>query len=424
MAANEEDREMLQDIVNNSKLSEGYLALARDVEVMEPKSPAYIYKEHLFDGRRLAGASVDSAKQNLAVTFVNAFVNAGFGQDNLMTVTSDSSSSAEKCIFKNKEYGKTSAVASLGMILLWDIDSGLAQLDKYLNSNDSHVIAGALLGVGIVNCSIKNDCDPAMALLGDYLDEKDTSIRISAIMGLGIAYAGSQNKQLRDKLVPILSDSTASLDVIAFTTISLGLICVSSCNEEVAQAIISSLKNRSESELENPLTRLLPLGLGLLFLGKSVLELLKYLELERMPEGFAVLGIAMIAMAEEIGLEMQFRTMEQFLQFGEQNTRRAVPLALGLLCISNPKVNVIDTLSRLSHDTDSEVAMAAVISLGMIGAGTNNGRIARILFDLSSYYCRDASLLFCVRIAQGLLHLGKGLLTLNPYHSDRVLLSP
>jgi hypothetical protein len=35
---------------------------------------------HLVDGRASAGASVDSARQNLAATFVNAFVNAGFGQ--------------------------------------------------------------------------------------------------------------------------------------------------------------------------------------------------------------------------------------------------------------------------------------------------------------------------------------------------------
>lgn len=46
------------------------------------------------------------------------------------------------------------------MILLWDVDSGLAQIDKYLHSTDNHVAAGALLGVGIVNCGIKNDCDP------------------------------------------------------------------------------------------------------------------------------------------------------------------------------------------------------------------------------------------------------------------------
>lgn len=39
----------------------------------------------MLDGRASAGASVDSARQNLAATFVNAFVNAGFGQVNAMT---------------------------------------------------------------------------------------------------------------------------------------------------------------------------------------------------------------------------------------------------------------------------------------------------------------------------------------------------
>ncbi|KAL5066259.1 hypothetical protein RYX36_027996 [Vicia faba] len=398
MVNDDEDREVLQDIINNSKLSEGYLTLARDIEVMEPKSPEDIYKAHLLDGRASAVASVDSARQNLAATFVNAFVNVGFGQDKLMTVVSDSSSggSSGNWLFKNKEHGKTSAAASLGMILLWDVDSGLAQLDKYFHSNDNHVIAGTLLGVGIVNCSIKNDCDPAMALLGDYIDKEDSS-RIGAIMGLGIAYAGSQNEQLRYKLAPILSDPKASLDVIAFTVIALGLIYVGSCNEEVAQAIIFTLMDRSESELGEPLTRLLPLGLGLLYLGKQesveataevsktfnekirkycdmtllscayagtgnvlkVQNLLghcsQHLDKGEMHQGPAVLGIAMVAMAEELGVEMAIRSLEHLLQYGEQNYRRAVPLALGLLCISNPKVNVMDTLSRLSHDTDSEV---------------------------------------------------------------------
>lgn len=44
MAADDGDREVLQDIINNTKLSEGYLTLARDIEVMEPKSPEDIYK--------------------------------------------------------------------------------------------------------------------------------------------------------------------------------------------------------------------------------------------------------------------------------------------------------------------------------------------------------------------------------------------
>ena len=37
------------------------------------------------EGRAPAGAAVDSARANLAATFVNAFVNAGFGQDKLLT---------------------------------------------------------------------------------------------------------------------------------------------------------------------------------------------------------------------------------------------------------------------------------------------------------------------------------------------------
>ncbi|CAI0385258.1 unnamed protein product, partial [Linum tenue] len=468
MCADDEERYAMQDIINNAKLSEGYLALARDIEVMEAKSPEDIYKAHLLDGRASAGASVDSARQNLAATFVNAFVNAGFGQDKLMTVPSDAATggSSGNWLFKNKEHGKASAAASLGMILLWDVDSGLAQIDKYFHSNDNYVIAGALLGVGIVNCSVKNDCDPALALLADYVDKEDPFIRIGAIMGLGVAYAGAQNEQIRGKLMPILSDSKTPLDVVAFTAISLGLIYVGSCNEEVAQAIIFALMDRSEAELQDPLTKFLPLGLGLLYLGKQesveataevsktfnekirkycdmtllscayagtgnvlkVQNLLgncaQHLEKGENYQGPAVLGIAMVSMAEELGLDMAIRTLEHLLQYGEQNIRRSVPLALALLCISNPKVNVMDTLSRLSHDTDSEVASAAIISLGLIGAGTNNARIAGMLRNLSSYYYKDATLLFCVRLAQGLVHLGKGLLTLNPYHSDRFLLSP
>ncbi|GMP54653.1 hypothetical protein CsSME_00019743 [Camellia sinensis var. sinensis] len=59
------------------------------------------------------------------------------------------------------------------------------------------------------------------------------------------------------------------LDVIVFTAISLGLVYVGSCDEDVSQTIISALKHRSVSELGQPLTRLLPLGLGLLYLGKQ-----------------------------------------------------------------------------------------------------------------------------------------------------------
>jgi len=49
--------------------------------------------------------------------------------------------------------------------------------------------------------------------------------------------------------------------------------------------------------------------------------------------------------------------------------RRAVPLAIALLNPSAPSMPAVDTLSRLTHDADSEVAQSAVLGLGIIGAG-------------------------------------------------------
>eukprot|EP00250_Pteridium_aquilinum_P033849 c6479_g1_i1 orf=630-3299(-) len=465
ISGNEDKKESLQDIINNSKLSEGYLTLARDLDVMEPKTPEDIYKAHLIDGRASAGANVDSARQNLAATFVNAFVNAGFGQDKLMTPPPVEGSSAGNWLYKNKEHGKASAAASLGLITLWNVDDGLPHIDKFLYSNDVHVVAGALMGVGILNCGVRNECDPAYAVLYDFVGKEDPAVRIGAVIGLGLAYAGADKEEVYALLSPFIADSKNSLDLVAFSALSLGMIYVGSCHDGIAQAIIFALMERSEAELGDPLARFLCLGLGLLYLGKqdavyaslevaktlnekiskylqvtlelcayagsgNVLLVQKFLaqcgehtEKGESYQSSAVLGIALVAMAEELGSDMAIRSLEHLLQYGEQNIRRAVPLSLGILSISNPKINVMDTLSRLSHDSDVEVAMTAIVALGLIGAGTNNARIAGMLRNLSSYYYKDPSLLFCVRIAQGLVHMGKGLLTLNPYHSDRFLLS-
>ena len=62
-----------------------------------------VYKSHLTEGRAPSGPAVDSARQNLASTFVNAFVNAGFGQDKLMTIIPETDSLENvHWIFKNK----------------------------------------------------------------------------------------------------------------------------------------------------------------------------------------------------------------------------------------------------------------------------------------------------------------------------------
>lgn len=46
-----------------------------------------------------------------------------------------------------------------------------------------------------------------------------------------------------------------------------------------------------------------------------------------------------------------------------------------------------------------------------------------MLRNLAQYYSKDPACLFMVRVAQGLVHMGKGLLGLSAYHTDRQLLS-
>ena len=132
----------------------------------------------------------------------------------------------------------------------------------------------------------------------EYIGKDDSNIRIGAILGLGIAYAGSQkeevgtsayncvslphnlvlsflsavfNFQLKMHLSAVLGDSQSPLEVLVFSAIALGLVFVSSCNEEIAQSIIFALMERSEAELAEPIIRLLPVALGLLYLGKQVI---------------------------------------------------------------------------------------------------------------------------------------------------------
>lgn len=120
---------------------------------------------------------------------------------------------------------------------------------------------------------------------------------------------------------------------------------------------------------------------------------------------------------------MAARALDHLLQYGDPAVRRAVPLALALLHASDPDALAMDALSRLSHDADGEVAASAALALGILGAGTNHARLAGLLRNLASYHHREPTLLYLVRVSQGLVHAGKGLLSLSPYHSDRQLLS-
>ena len=111
------------------------------------------------------------------------------------------------------------------------------------------------------------------------------------------------------------------------------------------------------------------------------------------------------------------------MTYGEPIVRKAVPLALGLISASNPQLSILDTLSKYSHDNDLAVALNAIFAMGLVGAGTNNARLAQMLRQLAGYYHKEPDCLFMVRVAQGLVHMGKGTIGVNPFFQDRQIMS-
>ncbi|EER07356.1 26S proteasome regulatory subunit RPN1, putative [Perkinsus marinus ATCC 50983] len=527
----DEDADLIS-ILSNESLSTTYHNLAKDLDVVEAKAPEDVYKTHLEErGRNPATSVIDSAKQNLASTYVNALVNVGFGTDKLMTVE------GSQWLYKNKDRGMLAAAASLGSIMLWDVDEGLAQIDKYQWSENINVKAGAMLGFGLASTGVTSDVDPAWALLAEQLDSNEPLVKMAAVMGLGFAYSGSRREDLAENLTPIVVDTEAgSLALSALASVSLALVFVGTGNTDIKDIIMATIQERQEVGLSLTAHFGGTLALGILYLQcgsvlpaeggdkampdrSPVEDLLEEVEQSVKDEklrklctvvvkscGYAgsgdvlrvqellhllaetpdtnkqgggdnadgqavgtednspdevdddvggrpmdevtmlrygsddakaaaeraaryyqvagVLGIGLIALGEEIGTEMTVRAMDNILQYCPPTIKRGVPLTLAMLFASNPKYTIIDTLSRLSHDADNEVAECAILSMGIVGAGTNNSRLAGLLRQLAAYYANSPNALYATRIAQGMLYCGKGLVSLSPLHSDRYLINP
>lgn len=481
--------EELQNIVNNTHLSKHFQNLAKELEILDPKVPEDIYKSHLQDSLRVP-VKMDTARQNLASVFVNAFVNAAFCKDKLMNCGTSDAQESGSWIYKTKDSGLISAVASIGALNLWNVDQGLSELDKYLESENVFIKSGALLGIGLLHTNIRNDSDPAWALLREHLESDDEHIKSNALLGLALAYGGSGRADIAETLLPLIGDS--SVNVASMAALALGHVFVGTCEGEVASCIIQTMMERDAFDLNKPTTRFLCLGLALLFTGKHeaadpIIETLRCIEhpigqdaivlvracayaasgnvlliqemlqtctvkseeeseesvesvekaaddekevkstvpdaYEKNHLSYAALAIALISIAEDIGQEMSLRIFSHLMYYGTESIRKTVPLALGVLFASHPTVPVMDTLSKYSHDHDKAVAVNAILAMGLVGAGTNHAKLAQMLRQLSSYYQRDSDCLFMVRIAQGLVHLGKGTMAISPLYSQKSVLS-
>jgi len=341
----------------------------------------------------------------------------------------------------------------------------LALLSDYVHHSNSTMRIGAILGLGLAYAGSNRTV--VLELLTTVFSPGEKKVAATPeVMGitalaLGMIAVGSCNAEVTGTLLQVIMErsETELKDTYArFLPLGLGLIYLA--RQEAAEAIIAALEVITEP-FRSMATTMVEIcayaGTGNVLKVQQLLHICsehyessdksdsdskdknakdKDKEKESQKEkeerekdlsstqAVAVIGIALIAMGEEIGAEMAFRSFGNLLRYCEPVIRRSVPLALGLLSVSNPKLNILDTLSKFSHDSDAEVAHNSIFAMGLVGAGTNNARLASMLRQLAQYHAKDSNNLFMVRIAQGLTHLGKGTLSLSPYHSDRQLMCP
>ena len=458
----------LMEIMRNYKQSEYFRILGKTLELMEPKHPESVFKSHLED-KKSDSKKLESYKINMAYSIASSFINAGFGTEVLL------SKKDSDWIFKNKEEGLTCLLAGLGLVNIWDYLEGPGKLYEYAGNKETDIYkrAGRNMGLGISLSNIHDDNDIAVAVLLEELQDKNLNIKISALFGLGLAAAGTQNEKLLNSLLEVFQDFSYGFEVSAFISLALGLIFIGSSNESVFEEIFTILISRNEESkgkiFESPFFVIFVLGMGLICLGKQkdnegiidtlvtmetfskemkdylktmltsfsyagsgnvarVQELMQIIakstdEVNPKVQSIAVIGCSLIALGEDVGTEMLSRSFNHFLQFGDVNIKRSVSLAMALLNLSNPKVTVIDSLTKFCYDTDKSVAMNAIFSMGLVSSGSNHSRVAGLLRSLASYYYEETNPLFMVRVAQGLLHMGKGIITLDPVYSHKLLIN-
>jgi len=281
--------EEVKDAIGNATLSAQYRSLASALDLSKPRSPDEVFKTQTADvgarGVAADGARLDSARSNLAASYVSAFVNAGHGTDAVLYDTSEDGGEAAGEVFKwvnrNNADGRLAAASALGLIHLWDHEEGPIAPQPLVESADPQIVAGGALAVGVSCVGIATDTDVAKELLETYVDpdspprSQPAVVRSNALLGLSLAYAGTARHDVAAMLTPYVADTRgtwgkqAATELACVASLGLGFVFVGTGNADIGALIVARVLEASSVERSHPLFRQMLLGLGLVFQGRG-----------------------------------------------------------------------------------------------------------------------------------------------------------
>ncbi|KAF9911713.1 proteasome regulatory particle base subunit [Linnemannia zychae] len=298
-----------------------------------------------------------------AVTFANAFMNAGTTSDDFLRQNLEWLSRATN-------WSKFSATAALGVIHKGQLSRGLSLLAPYLPQDgvtaSPYSEGGSLFALGLIHA---NHGDEVLDYLRGVL--KDTQIEVlqhGACLGLGTAGMATDNDDIYEELKNVLfSDSAIGGEAAG---LAMGMVMLGTASEKALDEMLQYAHDTQHEKI----IRGLAVGVSLVMYGKedAADALIERLSADKDPilryGGMYTIAMAYAGTGNNKAIR---RLLHVAVSDVNDDVRRAAVTALGFIMFRSHK-QVPRIVQLLSESYNPHVRYGACLALGISCAGTGS----------------------------------------------------